>query len=101
MAEHLIIHTQFVQGLAHVIVGFAGSDDAKPGVGRGDSNLVHGIGGGILACGFEPMVVDATLHLQAVGSEQSRVEPMGERPVVDLEAWQDGLNAIRSDLDRA
>ena len=100
-AQGRLIESQFVQSLTHVIIGFARSDDAKPGIWRGHHDLIQSIRGGIVSCGFQAVVIDAAFHLQAVGCEQGGVDLMGERPAVDLEARQRWLDTVRSHFDRA
>jgi hypothetical protein len=84
-AQRRIVQAHLEEGLAQVVVGLAGGDDAQPGVGVLEHHVVEVVGARVALGHFQAAGVERLLHLQRLGAHvHAQVHVGREQLAVEL-----------------
>ena len=101
-AQRRVVQAQFEEALAQVVVGLAGGDDAEPGVGVVEHDVVELVGRRVALGHLEPARVQRLLHLERLGAHvHAEVHVRREGLAVEHQVGRDEVQPLRIDVGRA
>jgi len=96
--QGVVVQAHLHEGLAQVVVGLAGGDDAQPGVGVGERDLVEAVFARIQAGELLARVVQRALHVERVLAHVHAEVDLGRvGAAVELDHRGDELQAVGVD----